>query len=367
MTKLLFNNKNSSYKIIIDQNSIRFLRKEIKNISPYTKKIALIYDKKIPSKLINKVRKQIKSYKVYNFAFLVSEKLKSFNNVKILNEGLLKYNLNRDDLILVIGGGVLSDFAGFAASIIKRGINFINMPTTLLAQVDASIGGKTGLNTNSGKNLIGTFYQPMLVIIDTNFLKSLPRREIICGFAEILKHSLIKDKKFFFWIKKNSVKIIEHQNLKTIKDAIIKSCKIKIHFVKKDEKEKGDRAILNFGHTFAHGIEAANGYSGKINHGEAVLIGMYLATKLSAHKKICSINTLNILTNFYKENKLFHYLKKNFLKRNISKIVNYMKSDKKNKNSKINLILIKEIGKTTKPNKIQIKPELISQYLRKSI
>ena len=367
MTKMLFKNKNSSYEIVVDQNSIKILGRKIKKVCPETKKIALIYDENIPIKLMNKIRKQIKNYKVYNFKFSVNEKLKSFDKVKKLNERLLKNNLNRDDLILVVGGGVLSDFAGFSASIIKRGINFINLPTTLLAQVDASIGGKTGLNTSSGKNLIGTFYQPRLVIIDTNFLKSLPHREIICGFAEILKHSLIKDKKFFFWIKKNAKRIIEDREPKVIKDAIIKSCKIKIYFVTRDEKEKGDRAILNFGHTFAHGIEAASGYSQKINHGEAVLIGMYLATKLSHYKKICSAETLKTLISFYLENNLLPYLKKNSLPKNINQIVNYMKSDKKNKDTKINLILLKGIGKTTKPNKIQIKPEIISKYLKRAI
>ena len=219
MTKLIFKNKNSNYNIIVDQNSIKVLGKEIKKVCPETKKIALIYDERIPIKLISKIKKQIKKYKVYNFKFLVNEKLKSFNNVKKLNERLLKNNLSRDDLVLVVGGGVLSDFAGFTASIIKRGINFINLPTTLLAQVDASIGGKTGLNTSSGKNLIGTFYQPRLVIIDTNFLRSLPHREIICGFAEILKHSLIKDKKFFFWIKRNAKKIIQNREPKIIKES----------------------------------------------------------------------------------------------------------------------------------------------------
>ena len=235
----------------------------------------------------------------------------------------------------------------------------------MLAQVDSSIGGKTGVNSKKGKNLIGTFYQPKLVISELEFLKSLPRREIICGFAEILKHSFISDKKFFKWIEKNTKKIINNKDYKIINSAIFKSCKIKISFVQKDEKEKGDRAILNFGHTFAHGIEAASNFSKKINHGEAVLIGMYLASKLSKDKNICSKKTLGKIINFYKENNLPNDLKQFSLKNKLDKIIELMKNDKKNVDSKISLILLKRIGKTTKPGRIKMTPKQIKLSLKK--
>jgi len=248
----------------------------------------------------------------------------------------------------------LGDYCAFAASIIKRGVNFINIPTTLLAQVDSSIGGKTGVNSILGKNLIGTFYQPKIVISDVEILKSLPKRELICGYAEILKHSLILKNNFFIWLQNNSKQLLINRNLNLLKKAIIESCRIKLHFVNKDVNEKNIRMILNFGHTFAHAIEAQNSYSKKINHGEAVIMGMMMAAKLSYIKKLCSLNTLNQLKQIYNSNNLQYDIKKYFKKNEYNKIIEYMRADKKNNDRKINLILLKEIGLTTQPNKYKI-------------
>ena len=367
ISKTNFKNNSAKYSIFIGLGAIKLLRKQIGLVCPETKKVALIFDKRIPNKLKTKVKQQVSNYEVHTYQFFVDEKLKSFKNVNQLNEELIKKNFNRNDLIVAIGGGVIGDFAGFVASILKRGVNFINLPSTFLSQVDASIGGKTGINSSKGKNLIGTFYQPKLVISELSFLKSLPKREMICGFAEILKHAFISDKKFFNWIEKNTKKIIEQRNNLIINSAILKSCKIKISFVTRDEREKGDRAILNFGHTFAHGIEAASNFSKKVNHGEAVLIGMLLATKLSFHKKICSISTLNKIINFYKINNLPNSLKKYSLNKKLNRIVEHMKSDKKNKDSRINLILLKNIGKTTRPNAIKLSPKKMNLLIKKII
>ena len=164
-------------------------------------------------------------------------------------------------------------------------MNFINVPTTLLSQVDSAIGGKTGINSLSGKNMIGSFYQPSLVISDIDFLKSLPKREMICGYAEILKHSLIKDKIFFKFLKKNFIKILGH-NHKVLEKTIYKSCLIKKEIVEKYEKEKNIRKVLNLGHTFAHAYEATVGYNKSLNHGEAVLLGIMSAVEFSRKKNI---------------------------------------------------------------------------------
>ena len=207
VSKAKFKNNSANYSIFIGLGAIKYLKKQIGLVCPGAKKVALIFDKKIPNRLKNKVKQQIKSYEVHVYEYSVNEKLKSFKKANHLNESLLKKNFNRNDIIIAVGGGVIGDFAGFVASILKRGINFINLPSTLLSQVDASIGGKTGINSKKGKNLIGTFHQPKLVISEIEFLKSLPRREIICGFAEILKHALICDKKFFSWIEKNTKKL----------------------------------------------------------------------------------------------------------------------------------------------------------------
>jgi 3-dehydroquinate synthase/shikimate kinase/3-dehydroquinate synthase len=281
---------------------------------------------------------------------------------------LLANNFNRSDIIISVGGGITGDVTGFVASIFKRGINFINIPTTLLAQVDSAIGGKTGVNSSYGKNLIGSFYQPRLVISDTDFINTLPKKEMISGFAEILKHSIIKDKNFFSWLEKNTKSVLAKKAEELIY-AIKKSCEIKIHFVNQDVNEKGMRMILNFGHTFAHAIEVKNNYSKSTTHGEAVLSGMILATRLSVIKKICSPKTLSQIKNIYIKNDLSFAYKKYSHPSSINKLIPYLKNDKKNNDDKINFILLKNIGKTALPNtsKISIKnlkniSKTISQY-----
>ena len=231
--KIKFQNKFEKYSIFIGENSINLLPGKIKTLCPNTKKIGVIVDKNLPSKHKQILKKKLKGYEVSLLPFASNEKNKSLAKAYSLLNALLSKNLNRSDLIIGFGGGITGDVAAFVASIFKRGINFINIPTTLLAQVDSSIGGKTGVNSNHGKNLIGSFYQPKLVLIDTTFLKSLPRKEMICGYAEILKHSIIKDKIFFNWLKKNT-KLILDKKKKELIYAIKKSCQIKMFFVKRD-------------------------------------------------------------------------------------------------------------------------------------
>jgi len=354
ITKLKVKNLSSDYSIIIGSNILNQISKQIKNLCPGAEKIALVVDKNVPNKFKIKLKKYLKKYTVYTFEYSVNEKFKSFINVNKLAEKCLINNFNRNDVLISLGGGILGDYCAFAASIIKRGINFINIPTTLLAQVDSSIGGKTGVNSKLGKNLIGTFYQPKVVISDVEILKSLPKRELICGYAEILKHSLILKNNFFNWLKNNSKQLLINKNLNFLKKAIIESCKIKIFFVNKDVYEKNIRMVLNFGHTFAHAIEAQNNYSKRINHGEAVIMGMMMATKLSYIKKICSLDTLNQLKNIYKSNNLKYDIKKIFKKNEYNKIAEYMTADKKNNDKNINLILLRKIGLTTQPNMCKI-------------
>jgi 3-dehydroquinate synthase len=307
----------------------------------------------------------LKNYKLLFLILNANEKNKSMITVNKYLQILLSRNFNRSDLIIGIGGGITGDVAGFVASIFKRGINFINIPTTLLAQVDSAIGGKTGVNSKQGKNLIGSFYQPKLVISDTSFINSLPKKEMICGFAEILKHSIIKDKKFFNWLKKNTHSLLSKKDHE-LTYAIKKSCQIKMHFVNQDVNEKNFRMILNFGHTFAHAIEVKNNYSKKITHGEAVLSGIILATKLSVIKKICSLKTLIEIKNIYKNNNLQYTFKKYSNQRSIEKLIPFLKNDKKNNDENINFILLKSIGKTALPGKNKISFEKLKK-LTKSI
>ena len=309
------------------------------------------------------LKKKLKNYKLLFLSFSANEKNKSFNSVSYYLKILLSKNFKRSDLIISVGGGITGDVAGFVASIFKRGINFINIPTTLLAQVDSAIGGKTGVNSSHGKNLIGSFYQPKLVVSDTSFINSLPRKEIICGFAEILKHSIIKDKKFFNWLEKNTKSLLLKKN-KELMYAIKKSCEIKIHFVTKDINEKGLRMILNFGHTFAHAIEVKNNYSKKITHGEAVLTGMILAIKLSILKKNCTYKILTQVRNLYVKNNLTHSLKNVSNTRWIRSLIPFLKQDKKNDDDKINFLLLKNIGKTDLPNKFKISTTDLRKYCK---
>jgi 3-dehydroquinate synthase len=367
VTRLQVKNLKANYSIIIGKNILSQIPSRIKILCPKAKKIALVIDDKIPKKFKIKLKNILKSYDVYTFEYSASEKFKTFVNTNKLVEKCLFNNFNRNDILISFGGGIIGDLGAFAASIIKRGINFINIPTTLLSQVDSSIGGKTGVNSKLGKNLIGTFYQPKLVISDIEILKSLPKRELVCGYAEILKHSLILKNNFFNWLQKYSKQMLTERNINLLQEAIIRSCKVKIYFVNKDIDEKNIRMILNFGHTFAHAIELENNYSKKINHGEAVIMGMMMAVKLSHLKKICNLQTLIKLKNIYKQNNLKYDIKKIFQKNRYNRIVEHMTNDKKNNDKKINLILLKKIGQTTLPNSYKISKYELKKVFNKII
>ena len=226
MSKIKINIKNQNYNVLIGNNLLKNTIKILKVNSIDFSKCLLVIDKNVPRKFSNQLRDVLKKKKIFTFYFNSNEKNKNQKTINSLTDILLKNNFHRNDCLISMGGGITGDVSSFCASIFKRGMKFINVPTTLLAQVDSSIGGKTSINSTYGKNLIGTFYQPSLVISDTNFLKSLPKREILCGFAEILKHSLIMNKKLFVYLDKNSNKIMELDNF-LLKKIIFKSCLIK--------------------------------------------------------------------------------------------------------------------------------------------
>ena len=214
------------------------------------------------------------------------ERTKSFSHLEALTERLLAAEVERGGLIVALGGGVIGDLTGFAAGILKRGVDFAQVPTTLLAQVDSSVGGKTAINTREGKNLVGLFYQPRIVIADTNVLATLPKRELLGGYAEIVKYGALGDAPFFDWLERNGADALSGKP-DAIAHAVAHSCKMKAAIVARDEREQGDRALLNLGHTFGHGLEAATGYSDRLAHGEGVAIGCVLAFKLSERLGLC--------------------------------------------------------------------------------
>ena len=341
--KLKIKNNNNHYSIIIGKNLCSKINKIILNERINSQKFLLIYDSKVPAQMIKSIISKFNKNRIEKKKIIFNEKSKNLKTVSSIVKILEKNNFSRNDSLISVGGGICGDVCGFASSIFKRGLNFINVPTTLLSQVDSAIGGKTGVNSLSGKNMIGSFYQPSLVISDTNFLKSLPKKEMICGYAEILKHSLINNKTFFKFLKKNFIKILNHDH-KVLESAIYKSCLIKKEIVEKDEKEKNIRKVLNLGHTFAHAYEATIGYNKGLNHGEAVLLGIMSAVEFGRQKNILKKKDYEeIIEHLKKLN--YCNLNKYFKTKDISKIIFYMKQDKKNKNSKINLILLKSISK----------------------
>ncbi len=214
------------------------------------------------------------------------EQTKSFEHLEALVERLLALKIERRSAIVAFGGGVIGDLAGLAASIVLRGLDFVQIPTTLLAQVDSSVGGKTGINTRHGKNLVGTFHQPRLVLADTQVLSTLPRRELLAGYAEVVKYGLIGDAELFAWLEGHATRLIEG-DADVRRRAVLACCAAKAALVAADEREAGARALLNLGHTFAHAIEVETGYGDEFLHGEAVAVGMVMAFELSARLDLC--------------------------------------------------------------------------------
>jgi 3-dehydroquinate synthase len=364
LIKLYVKTGNQKYPIFIGNNILNKVKTILKDNLINFNQCLIIIDKNVPKGLINKILNSLSKKKVFLYYFNSSEKNKDQKSINNILSILLSKNFNRNDCIISVGGGITGDVSGFAASIFKRGLKFVNIPTTLLSQVDSSIGGKTGINSKYGKNLIGAFYQPSLVISDIIFLKSLPKREIVCGYGEILKHAIISDKKFFTFLDINGSQIL---NLKSplIEKAIFKSCSIKKKVVEADEKEMGVRKILNFGHTFAHAYEATLGYSKKLNHGEAVILGIKTAAKFSLSSNILNIKEFNMLENHLNKLNLPRNISKFFSIKNLNKILSFMRKDKKNNTNKINLVLIKRIGSPI--YKLQFNEKKINLFLKKEL
>ncbi len=228
------------------------------------------------------------------------EATKCYGQLAPLSERLLSMGLERGDLVIAFGGGVIGDLAGFAASILRRGVRFVQIPTSLLAQVDSSVGGKTGINTPQGKNLIGTFHQPSLVLADTDVLSTLPARQMRAGYAEVAKYGLIWDKGFFTWLEE-SWRSVFGNDVSALAHAIETSVQSKSDVVVRDEKEAGDRALLNLGHTFGHALEAWTGYSDRLLHGEGVAIGTCLAFRFSEVQGLCPKGTAARVSRHFKD------------------------------------------------------------------
>jgi 3-dehydroquinate synthase len=271
------------------------------------------------------------------------EPTKSLEAFGELMETLLEYKPERGTTLIALGGGVVGDITGFAASILLRGVDFIQIPTTLLSQVDSSVGGKTGINSKWGKNLIGSFHQPLMVLADISTLSTLPKRELLAGYAEMLKYGLIRDEAFFTWLEANGRSLIDG-NPALRSEAILNSCSAKAEIVAADEKEHGLRALLNFGHTFGHALEAETGYGDKLLHGEAVAIGMIMAMQTSVAMGICPKADLERTLAHYQACGLPHSPKQIQDEWNINALMDHFTRDKKAKDGKLTFILARGIG-----------------------
>ncbi len=361
---------NLSYPIFVGNN---LLSNSEKILKPFVqnRKVILIHDdffsleKKNNHDFLNFVKIiQYLSETVNLIGIPGGDKTKNISQLNLILEKSLSFEISRDSLIIAFGGGVIGDIAGFAASILLRGIDYIQIPTTLLSQVDSSVGGKTGINSSESKNLIGSFHQPIAVIADINMLKTLPKREFLAGLVEIIKYGLIKDVDFFNYLEKNYQEILNYDQSK-LKNIICMSCKIKSEIIEKDEKEIGERALLNLGHTFGHAIESFGKYDGTVVHGEAVSIGICLAFKLSNMMGFCSqVETIRVI-NLLKNLKLPISLSDINIPITTSKMLDKFRYDKKNKNNQLTFILNEGIGRSFIKNNMDI--SVLTKFLDEEI
>jgi len=293
------------------------------------------------------------------------EASKSFSVFESVVDGVLSARLERGDLLIALGGGVIGDLTGFVAGVVRRGMRFVQMPTTLLAQVDSSVGGKTGINTRHGKNLVGVFHQPTLVISDTGTLDTLPRRDFAAGYAEVAKYGLIDDAGFFAWLETHWKDVFSGGPSRI--EAIASSCRAKAHVVKIDEKETGPRALLNLGHTFGHALESITNYdSARLVHGEGVAIGMVLAHEFSVRMNLCSPDDLARTRNHLDAVGLPTRMDQ--IPGSLGKADDLMAAilqDKKVKRGKLTFILTRGIGKSFIAD--DVPPEVVRGFLEEKL
>ncbi len=302
------------------------------------------------------------------FTLTPGEGTKNFSVFEKLLNDMLGAGIERKDIILALGGGVIGDLAGFTAASVLRGINFIQVPTTLLSQVDSSVGGKTGINTPYGKNLVGAFHQPKAVVIDPYVLNTLPKREVQAGYAEVVKYGLIDDPAFFEWLEENGHALISGENsnqqLAAQIYAIEESCKAKARIVAEDERESGKRALLNLGHTFGHALEAECGYDGTLLHGEGVGIGMVMALDLSTKLGLADTGEKTRLVKHLKSVGMKAFASEIGVELNAKTLMAHMTKDKKAEAGDIGFI-VGGIGKAEMRRGIDL--DLVEAVLQNSI
>ncbi|WP_026942578.1 3-dehydroquinate synthase [Hellea balneolensis] len=331
-----------SYDIVIGEdllkNAANYITPQLK-----AKRVAIVTDENVHALHGKTLETALAGLETHMIIRPAGENQKSFDGLQAVLDALFRAGFDRNDTLIAFGGGVIGDLTGFAASVYKRGCQFIQIPTTLLSQVDSSVGGKTAINNEFGKNLIGAFYQPKLVLADTSVLKTLPLRELKAGYAEVVKYGLLGDKSFFEWLESHGQDVLNLDPVATAQ-AVAISCETKARIVAADEQERGERALLNLGHTFAHALEIEAGYSGDLLHGEAVSAGMEMAFEYSAAQGLCPLSDAEKVKTHFKTLELTSINDIAPLLKDAEKLLTHMDQDKKNEGGALTLILARAIG-----------------------
>src|SRR4051794_13682037 len=358
--------ENRAYDIVIGRGVLASLGERVARLRPGVR-TAIVTDRTVAKYWLEPAEASLAAAGIPTSRIVVEEGevSKTYAGLERVSEALISAKIERNDLVIALGGGVVGDLAGFAAAILRRGVDFVQVPTSLLAQVDSSVGGKTGINSPQGKNLVGAFHQPVLVIADTGVLDTLPPRQFRAGYAEVAKYGLLGDEAFFTWLESNHADILSGGAAR--EHAIATSCRAKAAIVMRDERENGERALLNLGHTFGHALEAATGFSDRLFHGEGVAVGMVLAAELSAQLGKISENDVA---------RVRHHLATVGLPTHLQDIAGFtqegladadalmalMAQDKKVKRGKLTFILLEAVGRAVIANDVE--PALVRDFLK---
>jgi 3-dehydroquinate synthase len=358
-----------AYDIVIGRNVLPSLGARIARLRPGVR-TAIVTDRTVAKHWLAATEASLAAADIPTSHIIVEEGegSKSYAGLEKVSEALIAAKIERNDLVIALGGGVVGDLAGFAAAIIRRGVDFVQVPTSLLAQVDSSVGGKTGINSPQGKNLLGAFHQPVLVVADTAVLDTLSPRQFRSGYAEVAKYGVLGDHAFFTWLEANHADIMRGGAAR--EHAIATSCRAKAGVVSRDERENGERALLNLGHTFGHALEAVTGFSDRLFHGEGVSVGMVLAAQLSAQLGMIAESDAT---------RVQHHLADVGLPTKLQDIAGFaqegladadtlmalMAQDKKVKRGKLTFILLEAVGRAVIANDVD--PATVRAFLHQKL
>jgi len=343
-----------AYDIVIGRGLLASLGARLKALRPGAK-AAIVTDENVAGLHLAAAENALGAAGVASTRIVVApgEGSKSYRTFETVCEALIAAKVERGDLVVALGGGVVGDLAGFAAAATRRGLDFVQVPTTLLAQVDSSVGGKTGINSAQGKNLIGAFHQPALVVADTALLDTLPKREFAAGYAEVAKYGLLGDAGFFSWLEANWQDVFSGGQSFAREHAIAVCCRAKADVVARDERETGDRALLNLGHTFGHAFEAAAGFSDRLLHGEAVALGCVLAFEFSASRGLISADVAQRVARHLAAAGLPTQIKDlSGEVPDLDRLMALIAQDKKVKRGRLTFILVRAIGQALVVNDV---------------